>query len=245
MDIVKSSAKKAKTHQMYFVEVNGKKRRVPGVTTITGVMDKPALVGWANKLGLNGIDVKGYVDDLAGVGKCAHRMSELDCLGVKDPTRHEDMNEYTKDQIDLAMNGYLKFIDWKEKTGFVATMNEKQLVHDELFYGGTLDIIGHTTKHYSSGNTTLLAGTALLVDLKTSKALYGEHLTQVAGGYGLLADYNKISYDHVLILRIGRNPDEGFEERYVTQLEVIKHQKRFKACLALYECNKECNRKGA
>ena len=50
-------------------------------------------------------------------------MVELDCFGVADPTRHEDMNSFTKDQIDLAMTGYVKFLDWKERVGFVAKHN--------------------------------------------------------------------------------------------------------------------------
>ncbi|GAI86127.1 unnamed protein product, partial [marine sediment metagenome] len=37
-----------------------------------GVLNKPALVPWANNLGLQGINVKDYVDDKADIGTLAH-----------------------------------------------------------------------------------------------------------------------------------------------------------------------------
>ncbi|MBA7569795.1 hypothetical protein ES708_11536 [subsurface metagenome] len=45
---------------------------VPGVTTILSVLNKPALVPWANRMGLQGIDVAKYVDDKAAIGTLAH-----------------------------------------------------------------------------------------------------------------------------------------------------------------------------
>jgi len=244
-EVINSSAKKAKVHTMYYVSKNGKKIRVPGTTTITDVMNKPALVKWANDIGLMGINVKYYVDDLAGAGKCCHRMCELDCKGIADPTRHPDMREYTGYQIELAMTGYIKFLNWKEKTGFIATHNELELVHSNLMYGGTVDIVGYNTIKYQLNNgTTLHANTKMLIDIKTSKGVFPEHKTQVGGGYSLLLDHNNIDYSgNVIILRLGRNEDEGFEEIPLTKTEIVIHQKRFKICRELYEINKLCNKR--
>lgn len=231
MDVVKTSAVKAKAHQRYYVTIDGKKKQVPGVTTVTGVMDKPALVPWANNLGLNGISVKDYVDDLKDAGTCCHRLVELDCQGVDDPTRHPDMRAFTPDQLDLAMTGYVKFIEWKERVGFEAIYNEMQLVHDRLLYGGTIDILGKLIR---------FGGKRALVDIKTSKGVYGEQKTQVGGGYSMLLDHNGYEYDTVIILRLGRNPDEGFQEIELTASEIQNHQKRFITCRTLYEDNKLC-----
>ena len=55
--------------------------RVPGVTTICGVMDKPALVKWANNLGLQGTDSTKYVDALAASGTLAHYWAEEVLIG--------------------------------------------------------------------------------------------------------------------------------------------------------------------
>ena len=41
-----------RAHQRYKIEDG---TIVPGVTTVVGILNKPALVPWANKLGLEGI----------------------------------------------------------------------------------------------------------------------------------------------------------------------------------------------
>lgn len=64
-------AARAKPHTIYRT-ADGK--RVPGVTTVLGIMNKPALVKWANTLGLQGIDSSAYVDETARVGTLAHEM---------------------------------------------------------------------------------------------------------------------------------------------------------------------------
>ena len=71
MQVEKKIAKRAKAHTIYKL-ANGK--RVPGVTTVLGIINKPALVKWANNLGLQGIDSTTYVDGTAKIGTLAHEM---------------------------------------------------------------------------------------------------------------------------------------------------------------------------
>ena len=47
MVIEQIAAKRSKTHQRYYDKAG---TMLPGVTTILGVLNKPALVPWANKL---------------------------------------------------------------------------------------------------------------------------------------------------------------------------------------------------
>jgi len=215
--------KKARPHTIY---KNSDGKRVPGCTTITGVMDKPALVAWANKIGLEGIKVREYVDELALIGTLAHYMIECHCKGV------EPELDYSPSQIDLAENSFIKWMEWQKQTGFVPLNNELHLVSDKHSFGGTIDIIG------------TIGGKRVLVDIKTSKGIYGEHKTQVAGGYKLLCDeHREYNVDQVIITRVGRNEDEGFEQVNISQAECELHQRRFLICRELYEINKECNRK--
>lgn len=58
-----------KAHQRYYLEDG---TLAVGVTTVVGILSKPALVKWANKLGLEGTDVTKYVDKTAEIGICAH-----------------------------------------------------------------------------------------------------------------------------------------------------------------------------
>ena len=64
---------KSKAHQIYKLKDG---TRVPGTTTITSILDKPALKFWANNLGLKGISVSKYVDNLADIGTLCHKMVE-------------------------------------------------------------------------------------------------------------------------------------------------------------------------
>ena len=50
--------------------------RVPGATTICGLLDKPFLVKWANNLGKQGIDVTEYTTSAALLGTLIHSIIE-------------------------------------------------------------------------------------------------------------------------------------------------------------------------
>ena len=66
-------AARAKPHTVYRT-ADG--QRVPGVTTVLGILNKPALIKWANNLGLQGIDSATYVDETARgqrVGEAIYR----------------------------------------------------------------------------------------------------------------------------------------------------------------------------
>lgn len=216
------AAKKAKTHTIYKTAAGV---RVPGVTTITGVMDKPALVGWANSIGLKGIEVRTYVDELSLIGTLAHKIIEYHCRD-----KELDLNDYSPNQVSLAENSAIKFMEWQDQVGFVPEHNELMLVSEKYKFGGQLDIIGKIKDRQT------------LVDIKTCKGIYPEHKTQVAGGYGILADENGYKIDDIIIIRVGRNEDEGFEHISISPSESLLHQKRFKICRELYESNKEINR---
>lgn len=217
------AAKAARQHTVYKL-ADGK--RVPGCTTITGVMDKPALKKWANRLGLQGIEVEKYVDELAVIGTLAHYMIECHCRKVTP-----DLGDYTPNQISIAENSYIKWMYWKDSVRFEPLHNELALVSEAHRFGGTLDIIGTVN------------GKLTLVDIKTCKGIYGEHKTQVAGGYGILADENQKAIggkiEDIVICRVGRNDEEGFESIQISATETKLHQRRFLICRELYEINKE------
>jgi hypothetical protein len=117
--IDKTAAKRAKTRK-YFSK-NG--TLLPGVTTVLGVLDKRALVPWANKLGLAGIDVKDYVDTLATVGTIAHEMILCHNKGTKF-----ESNGYAPDLIDKAENAFLSYLEWAKGHTIDPRLCEKPLV---------------------------------------------------------------------------------------------------------------------
>ena len=217
----KTAAKKAKRHTVYKLSDG---TRVPGTTTITGVMDKPALVRWANNMGLQGIDTSKYTDEMATIGTLAHYMVEC-WLTDAEPV----LDDYTPNQRTAAAVCVDKFHKWIaaqgiEKTAFA--LSEAALVSEKHRFGGTIDI------------AAVVGGKATLIDIKTCKGIYGEHKTQVAGGYHILCEENGFMPEQVLILRIGRDEAEGFEAVYVSPQEIELHRKRFLVCRELYDINR-------
>lgn len=193
--------------------------RVPGVTTYLGVLNKPALVKWANNLGLQGIDSSKYVDNLADVGTLAHSMILTYLKGEE-----LDSSDYSASQITLAENSFMSYLEWAKHHKIEPILIETPLVSEEYRFGGTPDLLA------------LVDGIPTLVDFKTSKALYPEHYIQVAAYWVLVLEHSYTA-DNVMILRIGREEDEGFEVKPVkalrTNWEIFTH------CQAIYELQKQ------
>lgn len=213
---------KQKAHQVY--TVNGK--RVPGVTTITGQLNKPALVPWAWDLGIQGIDWKGYRDQKANIGTLAHYMILCHYKNL-EPV----MDDFSKNEIDAAENAMLSFYEWEKNFSIIPHLVEAPFVSEQHKFGGTPDVLGEDEK-----------GKIWLIDFKTGKAIYREAYYQVVGGYTLLLEETPgyVKLEGVKILNIGRNEDEQFDEKKIVNLEEIKlWQKGFLSLVDFYYNDKE------
>lgn len=215
MNIEKVAAKRSKTHQRYY---NKAGVLVPGVTTVLGVLNKPALVPWANGLGLNGINVKDYVDVLAEIGKIGH---DLICCHNSGKTFLGDASE---DLIDKAENCFLSYLSWEKQHKIEPILCEAALVSEEFGFGGTIDMLANVD------------GVPTIVDYKTGRAIYPEHIYQVAAYKQLLIE-NGYVVQAVRILQIGRSEDEGFSEKVVT--DSSREWELFKHALAIYRLQRK------
>lgn len=212
---------RGKAHTIYKV-ADG--TRVPGVTTYLNVLNKPALIKWANNLGLRGIDSTRFVDDLADAGTLAHNMI---LAHFKDET--PDFADFTEYNIELASNSFLSFKEWAKPFTIEPVLCETPLVSEQYRFGGTPDLLANVD------------GIATLLDFKTGKALYPEHFIQVAAYRQLLIE-NDYAVDELKILRIGRDADEGFEVKPVTN--IASNWEVFLHCQAIYELQKQLAREG-
>jgi len=192
---------------------------VPGVTTVLQVLNKPALVPWANKLGLAGIDCTKYVDEKAAIGELAHQMIADHLCGVQT-----DTSEYSKQQIDQAENAVLSFLEWAKHKQISPIFVEEPMVSEQYRFGGTPDCLASI-----NGEFTLL-------DIKTSAAIFPEMLIQVAAYRQLVIEHGHMP-QKLIIVRIGRTTDEGFEERLVNHVD--KRLEIFLHALAIYNLQKE------
>lgn len=207
---------KTKAHTRYELKDG---TRVPGVTTIIGLLNKPQLVVWSNKLGLDGIEVGKFVDDLAGVGTLAHDMVQSHFTGEK-----VDTSEYSEKDVKRAKNAIKSFDAWVKDLDIKPILNETEMVSEALKFGGKFDM-------YCTIN-----GKKTLVDFKTSKAIYEEHFYQLAA-YEMLLKEHGHEVEQAVIVRIGRENSEGFETRTIDDLS--KHKQVFGKLLDIYYLQKE------
>lgn len=198
--------------------------RVPGVTTITGVLNKPALVKWANNLGLRGIDSTKYVDSLATVGTLAHDMILADLSGDSVVLAASQADPATR---DLAENCYLSFCAWRKQHDIRPISLEQSLVSEKYRYGGRADMVAE------------IDGTLELVDFKTGKGIYPEMFYQLAGYAPLLLENGVVNrpIERARILNIPRAETETFLEKAKASLRV--EWAIFQKCLEIYNLMKE------
>jgi hypothetical protein len=195
--------------------------RVPGVTTITGILAKPALVKWANRLGLDGYDVEKYVDDKAAIGTLAHAIV-TDFLSGKTT----DFNNTTPIQRTQAENAALSFFNWLKGHKVAVEFVEKPMVSEQYRFGGTCDIYANVDGKWE------------IIDLKTGSGIWPEYFIQTSAYRQLVIESGK-PVDQIRILNIPRTESETWLEAIAPvpdkQFEVFRH------CLEVYRLRKQLN----
>jgi hypothetical protein len=210
-------AKGAKQHTVYKLKDG---TRVPGVTTFLGVLAKPALIAWANKMGLQGIDTQKYVERAADAGTAAHEMIECHLKGLAF-----DRSQYPEDLLSLAENGAIKYLEWESQHTITKIESELALVSEIHRYGGTIDLYCE------------LDGKMTLVDFKTnSTGVYDEMRHQVVA-YARLLEENKRAVERIIIIRLGKSDQMDMEAVEVGDWDL--HWKMFQACQTIYETQKQ------
>lgn len=141
--------------------------RVPSVTTVIGrFKEAGGLIHWAWDLGKQGKDYREVRDEAADAGTLAHAAAEA--------WIHQQKFEFTgtEDVVERAKRSFGAFLEWTEQTQLRVTHTEMPLVSELYSFGGTFDAI-------------LVRNRRAMGDWKTSNAVYGEYLIQVAA-YGKL-----------------------------------------------------------
>jgi hypothetical protein len=195
--------------------------KVPGVTTILRVLDKSKfMIGWANRLGFDGVDAGKYRDEKAMVGTLAHSMILSDLAGGTAESYDNSQRE-----IDQAENAYLKFCEWKKQHTLESTMVEGAMVSEMYRFGGTVDYYG------------LIDGVLTLLDFKTGANLYPEMWYQLAG-YNILLDELGHRVEQRILLNIGRDETENFIEAKRSGPSLEDEKLIFHSCREIYEAKK-------
>ena len=217
-------AKRAQAHRKYKAHDG---RAVPSVTTVLGILGKPYLIKWANELGLEGIDSQEYLNEAAKAGTLAHAMIQENLGGAP-----WDRSAYAPEQVEVAEIALGNFLTWKQGAApDIQTKHiELPLISDVDGYGGTIDWYGD------------IGGKRWLIDFKTSREIYLEHIFQV-GAYFMLLQENGMRVDGVRILRVSRE-GRGYEDRVIGQDEVIAAGGVFLNALYLFNAVKRFKKGG-
>lgn len=154
---------------------------IPGVTTLLGKgIPKPAIPYWAAKsVAEFVVDEPEQVDQLRSLGRGpavaalkAIPWQSRDEAAVRGTEVHSLAEELihgrevdVPDRLLAHVQGYAK---WLEDFQVEAVLTERQVANRQWWYAGTFDAV------------VRIGGETLLVDLKTSKAIYGETAAQTA-----------------------------------------------------------------
>lgn len=188
------------------------------------VLAKPALIPWANQMGLKGIDTRTYVDALARIGTLAHGLIEQDLGGPE-----VDLDAYSAEEFDAAENALTAYREWKQGHEIEPMLIEEPLVSETMRFGGTVDCFA------------IVDGVPTLQDFKTSKAVYDEHIFQVAAYERLLREHG-YECKQVRVLQVGRTRDEGFSEKVFPVEHLERYWGVFEHALAIYWLQREIKR---
>lgn len=211
-------ATRTKAHQQYICQDGPfASQEVPGVTTVLGILNKPALVPWAWGLGMKGLDYRKVRDQAADIGSIAHLMIEADIKGETF-----DPSEYAPADVSKAENSYLAWLDWRKGNIVDILHSELQLVDDQMGFGGTIDCIAQHN------------GECWLIDVKTGKAVYDEMIAQVAAYQYLY----KQPLAQVHIIRLDKE-DGSFADHQISQRKLLAGWDLFVGALRCYRALKE------
>lgn len=178
-----------------------------GVTTILGVIAKPALIQWAADQATSYVKQNlkdiAELDDVLKEARIAHRKKKKEAGDIGTEV-HNAIESYIKDGFMPEFEGKKKkmfdnFIKWADENIGEFIESERRLYSQEHWFAGTVDMVFKDKD-----------GRVWIGDIKTSKAVYPEYFAQM-GGYQVALeemDGDQDVYGYVVI-RLGK--DGSFE----------------------------------
>lgn len=150
----------------------------PSVTTCMKDFKSPRpLMIWANRIGLAGTPLDQH--KAAAIGSIVHDAIR-DFVRGDDPearfTEAFETEEVNEEELAMARHMFEEFERWLAKSGLVIVAVEVQLCSDRYQFGGTIDAIVRDAE-----------GRYGILDWKSSKRVYEDHVIQLAAYRHLLA----------------------------------------------------------
>ena len=202
---------------------------LPGVTTITGMLDKGfGMVHAAWKLGMKNIDYKKEWHRKRDIGTLTHLEIAADLENIAGIVVPESiLEEYTPQALEemreLAAENLEIYKDYEREMGLEPVLIEQPFISEYYQYGGTMDLVSRTPD-----------GRLQLIDFKTSPRLYKDNPIQLSA-YNWLLKENGTSVDCAIIVRI--NTGKWYEHIF-EQDDLYMYFEMFKVLRQAYFINK-------
>jgi len=203
---------------------------VPGVTTILGLINKPALIPWAWNLGMHGEDYRKVTDKAADIGTIAHLLVECFLKNEKP-----DLAEYSTANIKQAEFAFSEFTAWWKKEGLKAIAVEYSMTSEIMQCGGMLDCVAMAP-----------SGELWLVDIKTSKGIYEEMWYQLSAYWAMWVELNPdkplvMAYICHLSKQTGHLTVHPGKDLF-TELEIFRHMRAVYSLMKVKDPKRQLDR---
>jgi hypothetical protein len=161
--------------------------RVPSVTTILSrFKESGGLINWAWKLGTEGKDYREIRDAAADAGTMAHSLIDA----------HIHQTQVTisgdEDTVKKANQAFEAYLNWQRNSQFNIEWTERQLISEKHRYGGTPDAFGTINNQ------------PVLLDWKSSNAIYSDYLLQLAAYAELIRENYGIEVQGFYLCRFAK-----------------------------------------
>lgn len=170
-------------------------KKFPSVTTVIGrFKESGGLIRWAYEQGQR--KERGEIDDLydsrdqaAKIGGMVHDIAESITAGDEEAQEAlaRQVEELPDEQRVMVNNGVMGFNAWLEGSRFTIVETETPLVSEAHGFAGTFDALARD-QH----------GRLVLIDYKSSAAIYGDYIVQL-GAYAILLEErgDPVEYAHL------------------------------------------------
>lgn len=213
-------------------------RIVYGVTSIVGVIGKPALIYWA---------VNQCIDNLKSIWEAGKSYDEIEIIKALETAKnihtekknqsatigelaHKWIENYIKSKIEgkeppaPPLNEQLKnsidaFLKWEKENNVEWLESERKIYSKKYDYAGTLDAEAKVN------------GELAIIDFKTSNGIYDDYFLQVAAYIQARKEETGQDYKGAYIVRIGK--DGELEVKELDDFE--KHLRAFLGALEIYK----------
>jgi hypothetical protein len=193
---------------------------LPSVTTVLGIINKPFLLNWANKLGREGLTLNEGRGDSLLIGTLTHALCES--FITKDEV---DLTGISDEVITVANVCFEQFKRWVSDLNVEFIGSEITLMDKTIGLGGTIDLVCRVKNELC------------LVDIKTSKTIAKEYWLQLNAYRQLYERATDTTVDHVGILQLHKDKSPT-EYTYTFRTPDPELDSIVQAALTLYKWDK-------